>query len=213
MKTYKFFQQYNWGPGWDGEIVVPDSAIFYNIIPDKTHQEWYILIPSNDINTLIKDKGCIQVQCYNLMGYTIVHLDNIAADNWPDVGKEEFNRIFTELFSNVYVYRYKQAEYNVRINKDAKYIDGILQTELIHPEVLLKCYRIKELWPKNEVHCSRVCVKDSFNLKDCYFIDESELKLYDIQPNSPDFSYERIEVLNNPLIYDTSAKLAFEKLI
>lgn len=215
MKTYNFFQQYNWGDGWEGEIIVPDSAVFYNICPNKTHQEWYILIPSNDIITLIKDKGCIQVKCYNLKDYTIVHLDNIVVNNWPDIGKEAFDKLFTKLFSDVYVYRYKQAEYNVHINKDAKDIDSIIQTELIHPEILLKCYRIKELYPKCEVHCSRVCVKDQFNLNDHYFIDESELSLYNIQTDTFDFydTRERIEVSNDSTIYDTTVKLVFEKLI
>ena len=66
MKTYKFFQQYNWGPGWDGQINIPDSAVFYNIYPDEKFQEWYILIPSNDFNpdTIDKGFGCVQVLYY-----------------------------------------------------------------------------------------------------------------------------------------------------
>ena len=105
MKTYKFFQQYNWGPGWDGAINIPDSAVFYNIRPDEKFQEWYILIPSNDFNpdTIDKGFGCVQVLYYPLVDYIIVHLNRIIADNWPDVGKESFDSLFDKLFSKVYV--------------------------------------------------------------------------------------------------------------
>ena len=126
MKTYKFFQQYGWGPGWEGEITVPDSAIFYNIIQDEKFQEWYILIPNEDFDPITIDKGigCVQINYYQLMDHTIVHAKNIVADNWPDVGKEEFNSLFDKLFSNVYVYKYKKE---AKTRRDMTILPNILQ--------------------------------------------------------------------------------------
>lgn len=214
MKTYKFFQKYNWGPGWDGELVVPNSGVFYNVAGDENWQEWYVLIPSNDINTLVREKGCAQVFCYNLVDYTIVHLDNIVADNWPDVGHEKFNLIFNNLFSNVYVYKYKQAMYNVHINENASDVDEVIESELVSPETLLACYRIKFLYSRCEIHCVRVHIKNYLDLKDDYLLDTCELRLCDIQPDRPDFfeTNIKIKVTNDPSLYVESRDLVINKL-
>lgn len=177
MKTYRFFQKYNYGPGWDGAITVPDSAVFYNI----QGEEWYILIPSNDINTVIKDKGCVQVRCYNLLDYTIVYLNNIIAEDWPDVGKAEFDDLFTKLFAGVYAYTYKQAMFDVEFNKNANSLDEYVTSKEVSPETLISCRRLVALSSDAYVECIRVGVSDQFDLREDYYLDKAEIKLYDIQ--------------------------------
>ena len=215
MKTYKFFQQYSWGPGWDGEITVPDSAVFYNIVQDEKFQEWYILIPNEDFDPITIDNGvgCVQINYYQLMNYTIVHAKNIVADNWPDVGKEEFDSLFDKLFSNVYVYRYKKALYYVDTNINL--IDFDNQVHLASPETLLTCYRIKSLYFDAEVYCTRVNLKERLNLKDECFIDTCELRLCDIGPNVSDFFETHIKniVSDNPKLYEESWDIVVKKLL
>ena len=215
MKTYKFFQQYNWGPGWDGEINIPDSAVFYNIRPDEKFQEWYILIPANDFNPDIVDKGlgCIQVQYYQLTDYIIVHLNGIVADNWSDIGKENFDSLFNKLFSKVYVYKYKKALYYVNYNV-AELLDAV-HTELASPETLLTCYRIKSLYSDAEVHCTRVNLKERHDLNDEYFIDTCELRLCDIEPDQMDIFEKHIKyiVSKDPKLYEKSWDTVIKKLV
>ena len=217
MKTYKFFQQYNWGPGWNGEIELPNSAIFYNINPNKKFQEWYVLIPVNDFNhnTIDKGVGCIQVQYYQLMDYIIVHLNNITADNWPDVGKESFDSLFDKLFSNIYVYKYKKALYHVNINNDATELSNIVHTELASPETLLTCYRSKSLCSDAEIQCTRVNLKGRYDLNDDYFIDTCELRLCDIQPDQIDIFEKHIKyvVSKDPTSYEKSWDTVIKKLL
>lgn len=215
MKTCKFFQQYNWGPGWDGEITVPDSAVFYNIYLNEKFQEWYILIPSNDFNPNIIDKGfgCIQVQYYQLMDYVIIHLNGIIADNWPDVGKESFDSLFNKLFSNVYIYKYKKALYYVNYNV-TELLDTV-HTELASPETLLTCYRIKSLYSNAEVQCTRVNLKERFNLNDECFIDTCELRLCDIESDQMYVFEKHIKyiVSKDPKLYEKSWDTVIKKLV
>lgn len=200
MAKYKFYQNYPFGLGWDGEIDVPDSAIFYNIKRDEKSEEWYILIPSNDINTLVKDRGCCQVRCYNLMDYTIVHLDNITTRDWPDIGKEEFDKVFDELFSNVYIYKYRQAEYQIKINNDATSIDDVVESKEVTPETLLACYRICSLSTGASVKCIRICVANMFNLTENYSMDITDFRLCDMQDK---YSTDRLRtvVSDNSTLY------------
>lgn len=217
MKTYKFFQQYNWGPGWDGAINIPESAVFYNIRPDEKFQEWYILIPLKDFNpdTIDKGFGCIQVQYYQLMDYIIVHLNGIVADNWPDVGKESFDSLFYKLFSNVYVYKYKKALYYVNVNKDAIELLDMVRMEIASPETLLTCYRIKSLYSNAEVHCTRVNLKERFDLRDDCFIDTCELRLCDVEPDQMDVFEKHIKyiVSKDPELYEKSWDIVIKKLV
>lgn len=215
MKTYKFFQQYNWGPGWDGQINIPESAVFYNIRPDEKFQEWYILIPSNDFNpdTIDKGFGCVQVLYYPLVDYIIVHLNGIVADDWPNVGKEGFDSLFSKLFSNVYVYKYKKALYYVNYNV-TELLDAV-HAELASPETLLTCYRIKSLYSGAEVHCTRVNLKERYNLNDECFIDTCELRLCDIEPDQMDFFETHIKyiVSKDPKLYEKSWDTVIKKLV
>ena len=215
MKTYKFFQQYNWGPGWDGTINIPDSAVFYNICPDEKFQEWYILIPSSDFNpdTIDKGFGCVQVLYYPLVDYIIVHLNGIIADNWPNVGKESFDSLFDKLFSKVYVYKYKKALYYVNYNV-TELLDAV-HAELASPETLLTCYRIKSLYSGAEIHCTRVNLKERCNLNDECFIDTCELRLCDIEPDQMDVFEKHIKyiVSKDPKLYEKSWDTAIKKLV
>ena len=215
MKTYKFFQQYSWGPGWNGEMNLPDSAVFYNIYPDEKFQEWYILIPNEDFDPVTIDKGigCVQINYYQLMNYIIVHAKNIVADNWSDVGKEEFDSLFDKLFSNVYVYRYKKALYYVDTNINS--IDFDDQIHLASPETLLACYRIKSLYSDAEVHCTRVNLKERLNLEDECFVDTCELRLCDIEPDVPDFFETHIKniVSDDSKLYKESWDIVIKKLL
>lgn len=217
MKTYKFFQQYNWGPGWDGAINIPNSAVFYNIRPDEKFQEWYILIPTKDFNpdTIDKGFGCVQVLYYPLVDYIIVHLNGIIADNWPDVGKESFDSLFDKLFSKVYVYKYKKALYYVNVNEDAVELLDMVRMEIASPETLLTCYRIKSLYSNAEVHCTRVNLKERYNLNDEYFIDTCELRLCDIEPNQMDVFERHIKyvVSKDPKLYEKSWDTVIKKLV
>lgn len=217
MKTYKFFQQYNWGPGWDGAINIPDSAVFYNIRPDEKFQEWYILIPSNDFNpdTIDKGFGCVQVLYYPLVDYIIVHLNEIIADDWPDVGKESFDSLFDKLFSKVYVYKYKKALYYANVNEDAVELLDMIRMEIASPETLLTCYRIKSLYSNAEVHCTQVNLKERYNLNDEYFIDTCELRLCDIEPDQMDVFEKHIKyiVSKDPKLYEKSWDTAIKKLV
>ena len=157
MNTYKFFQKYNFGPGWDGEITVPDSAVFYNIYEG----EWYILIPSNDINGVI-------------------------TEDWPDIEKVEFDDLFTKLFANVYVYRYKQAMFDVEFNRNANSLDEYVTSKEVSPETLISCRRLVELSSAALINCIRVGLNNQFDLREDYFIDKSEIRLCDMQ----EFSYD-----------------------
>lgn len=197
MKTYKFFQQYNWGPGWDGEITIPDSAVFYNM----HGEEWYILIPSNDIDTVIKDKGCVQVRCYNLLDYTIVYLNNIIAEDWPDVGKAEFDDLFTKLFAGVYVYRYKQAMFEVEFNKNANSLDEYVTSKEVSPETLISCKRLVALSSDASVECIRVGLNNQFDLSENYFIDKAEIRLCDMEEFSYDNKFKTV-VSTDPTLYN-----------
>lgn len=217
MKTYKFFQQYNWGPGWDGAINIPNSAVLYNIRPDEKFQEWYILIPSNDFDSTTIDKGfgCIQVQYYQLIDYTIIYLNGIVADNWPSVGKESFDSLFCKLFSKVYVYKYKKALYYVNVDEDAIELLDMDHIEMASPETLLTCYRIKSLYSNAEVHCTRVNLKERYSLNDECFVDTCELRLCDIEPDQMDVFETHIKyiVSIDPKLYEKSWDTVIKKLV
>ena len=189
--------------------------MFYNIRPDEKFQEWYILIPSNDFDSTTIDKGfgCVQVQYYQLMEYIIVHLNGIVADNWPDVGKESFDSLFSKLFSKIYVYKYKKALYYVNYNV-TELLDAV-HAELASPETLLTCYRIKSLYSGAEVHCTRVNLKERYNLNDECFIDTCELRLCDIEPDQMDFFETHIKyiVSKDPKLYEKSWDTVIKKLV
>ena len=191
--------------------------MFYNIRPDEKFQEWYILIPSNDFNsdTIDKGFGCAQVLYYPLVDYIIVHLNGIVADNWPDVGKESFDSLFDKLFSKVYVYKYKKALYYVNVNEDAVELLDMVRMEIASPETLLTCYRIKSLYSNAEVHCTRVNLKERYNLNDECFIDTCELRLCDIEPDQMDVFEKHIKyiVSKDPKLYEKSWDTAIKKLV
>lgn len=217
MKTYKFFQQYNWGSGWNGEINIPESAVFYNIYSDEKFQEWYILIPSNDFNPDIIDKGtgCVQVQHYQLTDYVIIHFNGIIADNWPNVGKESFDSLFDKLFSKVYIYKYKKALYYVNVNEDAIKLLDMVHMEIASPETLLTCYRIKSLYSNAEVHCTRVNLKERYDLNDECFVDTCELRLCDIEPDQVDLFETHIKyiVSKDSKLYEKGWDTVIKKLV
>ena len=117
------------------------------------------------------------------------------------------------MFSNVYVYKYKQALYYVDTNINS--IDFDDQIHLASPETLLACYRIKSLYSDAEVHCTRVNLKERFNLEDEYFVDTCELRLCDIEPDVPDFFETHIKniVSDNPKLYKESCDIVIKKLL
>ena len=129
---YTFEQIYFYGDNWQGEINVPESAKFYkDYTLSDDQQNWYVFIPTKDCNNVLRN-GCIQVHEYQLLDYTILYLKNVKPlEDWPDIGEDVMNKMFSELFADTYVYRYATAQYNVSINKDAKSLDDIVHSELI----------------------------------------------------------------------------------
>lgn len=142
---------------------------------------------------------------YQLLDYTILYLKNVKPlEEWPDIGEDAMNKMFSELFADTYIYRYATAQYDVSINKDAKNLDDIVHAELIHPETLLACYKIKELGSDADLTCTRVNFKHRFELKDDPFIDSITLRLCDIPPQEMYDTKEKLIISNDATLYEQS---------
>lgn len=205
---YIFEQIYFYGDNWQGEINVPESAKFYkDYTLSDDQQNWYVFIPTKDYNNIndILQNGCIQVRDYKLLDYTILYLKNVKPlEEWPDIGADAMNKMFSELFANTYIYRYATAQYNIEINKDAKNLDDIVHSELIHPETLLACYKIKELSYDSEITCTRVNLKHRIELKNDPFIDSITLRLCDIPPQKMYDTKEKLIIGHDATLYEQS---------
>ena len=213
---YTFEQLYFYGDNWQGEINVPESAKFYkdHALSDD-QQNWYVFIPTKDYDTIddILQNGCIQVHDYKLLDYTILYLKNVKPlEDWPDIGEEAMNKMFAELFADTYIYRYATAQYNVSINKDAKTLDDIVHSELIHPEILLACYKIKGLESDAEIKCTRVNLKHRFEFKDDTFIDSITLRLCDIPPQELYDTKEKLIISHDATLYEQSFNEVIKEL-
>lgn len=210
---YTFEQVYFYGDNWQGEINVPESAKFYKdyTISDN-QQNWYIFIPTKDCNNVLQN-GCIQVHDYQLLDYTILYLKNVKPlEDWPDIGEDAMNKMFSELFADTYIYRYATAQYDVSINKDAKNLNDLVHSELIYPETLLACYKIKALSSDAEITCTRVNLKHRIDLKDYPFIDSITLRLCDIPPQESYDSKEKLVLTHDETLYDLSFNEIISKL-
>ena len=208
---YTFEQVYFYGDNWQGEINVPESAKFYNDrTVSKSIQAWYIFIPTKDYGNIneVLQNGCIQVRDYKLLDYTILYLKNIKPfENWPDIGEDAMNKMFSELFADTYLYRYATAQYNVSINKDAKDLNDIVHSELIYPETLLACYKIKGLESDAEIKCSIVNLRRRFDIgDDFYYIQHVTLRLCDIPPQELYDNKEKLIISQDATLYKQSFK-------
>ena len=205
---YTFEQVYFYGDNWQGEINVPESAKFYkDYTISDAQQNWYVFIPTKDYNNIneVLQNGCIQVHDYQLLDYTILYFKNIKPfEDWPDIGEDAMNKMFSELFADTYIYRYATAQYDVSINKDAKNLDDIVHAELIHPETLLACYKTKCLESDAEIKCTRVNFKHRFELKDDPFIDSITLRLCDIPPQEMYDTKEKLVISHDATLYEQS---------
>jgi hypothetical protein len=213
---YTFEQLYFYGDNWQGEINVPESVKFYkDYTLSNDQQNWYVFIPTKDYGNIndILQNGCIQVDDYQLLDYTILYLKNVKPlEDWPDIGEGAMNKMFSELFADTYIYRYATAQYNVSINKDAKDLNDIVHSELIQPETLLACYKIKELSSDAEITCTRVNLKHRIELKDDPFIDSITLRLCDIPPQDSYDSKEKLILNHDETLYDLSFNEVTSKL-
>lgn len=216
MKTYTFEQIYFWGDNWYGKLQIPESAKFYKDYGfSDGQQNWYIFIPTKDITNIddVKLEGCIQVRDYRLLDYTILYLANIIPnENWLTESEYSMQSYFKDWFANTYLYRYATAQYNVEINKDAKNLDDIVHSELIQPETLLACYKIKGLSSDAEIICTRVNLKHRIELKDDPFIDSITLRLCDIPPQDSYDSKEKLILNHDETLYDLSFNEVTSKL-
>ena len=205
---YTFEQIYFYGDNWQGEINVPESTKFYkDYTLSDAQQNWYVFIPTKDYDTIedILQNGCIQVHDYKLLDYTILYLKNVKPlEDWPDIGEDAMNMMFSELFADTYIYRYATAQYNVSINKDAKDLNDIVHSEFIHPETLLACYKIKALSSDAEITCTRVNLKHRIELKDDPFIDSITLRLCDIPPQELYDTKEKLIISHDATLYEQS---------
>lgn len=182
-----FIQRCAYGNDWEGEVHLPESSIIYKYHEyNKSQQEWYIIVHKLDLNVNWEVKGCAQVREYTLGEYIIFHFVNIIALNWQDVGKESFDKFFTEKFGNTYVYRYKQALYEME--DDSTF--GV-RFKKVRDEQLLCCYKFREIWDDAEIQCSVVHFKNMITLKDDPHIGFMTLRLCDLQlsayPNKDKF--------------------------
>ena len=203
---YTFEQIYFYGDNWQGEINVPESAKFYkDYALSEEQQNWYVFIPTKDCNNVLKN-GCIQVREYQLLDYTILYLKNVKPfEDWPDIGEDAMNKMFSELFANTYLYRYATAQYNVSINKDAKTLDDIVHSELIHPEILLACYKIKGLESDAEIRCTKVNLKSRVDPEEEFpHIYHTSLRLCDIPPQEMYDKKEKLIISNDATLYEQS---------
>lgn len=201
---YTFEQVYFYGDNWQGEINVPESAKFYkDYTLSNDQQNWYVFIPTKDCNNVLQN-GCIQVHYYELLDYTILYLKNVKPlENWPDIGEDAMNKMFSELFADTYIYRYATAQYNVSINKDAKTLDDIIHSELIHPEILLACYKIKGLESDAEIKCTKVNLRcRAGHDEELLQINHAALRLCDIPPQEMYDSKEKLIISNDSTLYE-----------
>lgn len=218
MKTYTFEQIYHWGDNWDGKLQIPESAKFYKDWGSANQsQAWYIFIPKNDFDTIndLYIEGCVQVRNYQLLDYTILYLKNVKPyEEWPDVGKETIQQHFKNWFADTYLYKYATAQYKVEINKDAITLDDIVHSELIHPETLLACYKIKELASDAEILCTRVNLKHRIGeyREDDPCIDTIALGLCYIPPQEMYNSKEKMIINHDKTQYDLSFNEVISKL-
>lgn len=90
---------------------IPESAIFYKAGEDDYSEYWYISIPSNEFTNPIdidwKGKDCTYIQTIKLGEYTFLYICGIKSYNWPDVGKNEWDRKFMPFFNTLYLYERK----------------------------------------------------------------------------------------------------------
>ena len=203
---YTFEQIYFYGDNWQGEIIVPESAKFYkDYTLSDAQQNWYVFIPTKDYNNVLQN-GCIQVRDYQLLDYTILYLKNVKPlEDWPDIGEDAMNKMFSELFADTYIYRYATAHYNVEINKDAKTLDDIIHSELIHPETLLACYKIKSLKSDAEIRCSKVNLKSRVDIEEDFpYIHHTTLRLCDIPPQEMYDNKEKRIISHDATLYEQS---------
>ena len=201
---YTFEQVYFYGDNWQGEINVPESAKFYkDYTLSDDQQNWYVFIPTKDCNNVLQN-GCIQVHYYELLDYTILYLKNVKPlENWTDIGEDAMNKMFSELFADTYIYRYATAQYNVSINKDAKTLDDIIHSELIHPEILLACYKIKGLESDAEIKCTKVNLRCRVGHdEELLQINHASLRLCDIPPQEMYDSKEKLIISNDSTLYE-----------
>lgn len=206
---YTFEQVYFYGDNWQGEIDVPESAKFYkDYTLSDDQQNWYVFIPTKDYNNIedILQNGCIQVHDYQLLDYTILYLKNVKQlEDWPDIGEDAMNKMFAELFADTYLYRYATAQYNVSINKDAKDLNDIVHSELLHPETLLACYKIKSLESDAEIKCSKVNLKSRIDIdEDFLYIHHTALRLCDIPPQEMYDTKEQLIISHDATLYEQS---------
>lgn len=203
---YTFEQIYFYGDNWQGEINVPESAKFYkDYTLSDDQQNWYVFIPTKDCNNVLQN-GCIQVHDYQLLDYTILYLKNVKPlEDWPDIGPYTMNKLFSELFADTYIYRYATAQYNVSINKDAKDLNDIVHSELIHPEILLACYKIKSLESDAEIKCTKVNLKSRVEPEEEFpHIHHTTLRLCDIPPQEMYDSKEKLVISHDATLYEQS---------
>lgn len=208
------FEQINFfGDNWYGKLQIPKSAKFYKDYNlSDNQQNWYIFIPTKDITDIndVKLEGCIWVRAYQLLDYTILYLANITPnENWLSIGEYAMQSYFKDWFANTYIYKYATAQYNVEINKDAKNLDDIVHSELIQPETLLACYKIKGLSSDAEITCTRVNLKHRIELKDDPFIDTVTLRLCDIPPQELYDFKEKLILNHDATLYEQN----FNKII
>lgn len=115
-RNYKFVQGSRYSAPWNGEIALPESAVFYKLTEYcKTQQMWYAVIPMDDFNEETYDvEGCCQVRTYELDDKVLVYFHDIAPEGeWPDVGEEKFNELFKEFFESLYIYEWRPAKYEL----------------------------------------------------------------------------------------------------
>ena len=206
---YTFEQVYFYGDNWQGEINVPESAKFYkDYTLSDDQQYWYIFIPTKDYGNIneVLQNGCIQVRNYKLLDYTILYLKNVKPlEDWPDIGEDAMNKMFAELFADTYLYRYATAQYNVSINKDGKTFDDIVHSELLYPETLLACYKIKSLESDAEIRCTKVNIRSRVEPEEeLLYINHAMLRLCDIPPQELYDKKEKLVISQNSTLYEQS---------
>jgi hypothetical protein len=113
------------------------------------------------------------------------------------------NEMFSELFADTYIYRYATAQYNVSINTDAKTLDDIIHSELIHPEILLACYKLKGLESDAEIKCTKVNLRCRITQdKEFPQINHASLRLCDIPPQEMYNNKEKLIISNDATLYE-----------
>ena len=110
---YKFISQAHIRSQYGYIKDIPESAIFYNIKKDDSGEVWYIMIPSKDFyNPLAinwSGKSCDFFNAVDFGEWVFLYTKGIIADTWPDVGREKFYDIFSNVFDNIYFYDRKRT--------------------------------------------------------------------------------------------------------